>query len=70
MHYHYFTLEQRDELAQAIQARIGEPGMAETLGRLHSPDYGVCQSCGRDIAFQKLLADPSLQRCPQCASVR
>jgi RNA polymerase-binding transcription factor DksA len=66
MHYHYFTLEQRDALAQAIRARIDEPGMRTAGERLHTPDYGVCESCGRDIAFVRLMANPRLRRCRSC----
>jgi RNA polymerase-binding transcription factor DksA len=66
MHYHYFTLEQRDALAGAIAARIGEPGMSTALARLHAPDYGVCESCGGDIPFVQLMHNPRLHRCPRC----
>jgi RNA polymerase-binding transcription factor DksA len=66
MHYHYFTLEQRDALAQAIRARITEPGMATALERLRAPQYGVCESCGGDIAFRSLLSNPRLYRCARC----
>ena len=68
MHYHYFTLEQRDALAQAIQARAGEPGMAAAAARLHSPEYGVCESCGADIPFARMMADPGLRRCARCVA--
>lgn len=66
MHYRYFTLEQRDALAQAIRSRIGEPGMTVALERLHAPDYGVCESCGGDIPFVRLMGNPRLRRCPRC----
>jgi DnaK suppressor protein len=66
MHYHYFTLEQRDELAQAIRARIAEAGMAGALERLHTPDYGVCESCGQDIPFTRMMSNPRLRRCSRC----
>lgn len=66
MHYHYFTLEQRDALAQAIRSRIDEPGMSAALEGLHTPDYGVCESCGGDIAFARLMANPRLRRCARC----
>jgi RNA polymerase-binding transcription factor DksA len=66
MHYHYFTLEQRDALARAIQARIEEPGMGTALVRLHNADYGVCESCGADIPFVRLMHNPRLRRCRIC----
>jgi RNA polymerase-binding transcription factor DksA len=66
MHYHYFTLEQRDALDRAIRARLDEPGMNRALERLHAADYGICESCGRDIAFAHLMDNPRLRRCPRC----
>lgn len=66
MHYHYFTIEQRDALAQAMRARAAEPAIRAALERLHTPEYGVCESCGADIAFSRLSADPALRRCPAC----
>ena len=66
MHYHYFTLEQRNALAQAIRSRMGEPGMSTALERLHGPDYGVCECCGGDIPFVRLMRNPRLRRCDRC----
>ena len=66
MHYHYFTIEQRGALEQAMRARLTEPGMELALGRLHMPEFGVCESCGRDIAFARLIGNPTLKRCPRC----
>lgn len=65
MHYHYFTLEQRDNLARAIAAR--GPGMEHLLSHLHSPDFGVCGKCGGDIAYIRLLELPDADRCDTCA---
>jgi RNA polymerase-binding transcription factor DksA len=68
MHYHYFTLEQRDTLESQLRATIrGEPALQAALQRLHQPDYGVCIECGRDIAFVRLLADPDALHCGDCA---
>ena len=66
MHYHYFTLEQRNTLAELMRSQISEPGMAAALERLRTPDYGVCESCGADIPFVKLAAKPGLRRCTRC----
>ena len=66
MHYHYFTLEQRNVLAELMRLRIAEPGMASALDRLRTPEYGVCESCGADIAYARLAVDPQLSRCPAC----
>ena len=72
MHYHYFTLEQRDALARQIldlTRRHGEsPGRA--LSSLHSPDYGICEACGADIPFVRLLEDPFQRLCSRCQGER
>lgn len=61
MHYHYFTLEQRDVLERLMSSLPQAQKSA-----LHSPDYGVCESCGADIPYVRLMADPLLRRCPAC----
>lgn len=68
MHYHYFTLEQRRALEDAIRSRLAEPGMKDALERLRTPQFGVCESCGGDIAYAKLAGNPGLTRCPACAT--
>jgi len=66
MHYHYFTIEQRDFLAQWIRARMAEPGMEAALERLYTPEFGVCESCEADIPFAHLKENPRLRRCVRC----
>jgi RNA polymerase-binding transcription factor DksA len=61
MHYHYFTLEQRNVLERLMSSLPQAERNA-----LHSPEYGVCESCGADIPFVRLMADPLLRRCPAC----
>lgn len=58
MHYHYFTIEQRETLAQIL------PEAQRKV--VHAPDYGICEVCGGDIPFVKLLAEPLRRRCPAC----
>ncbi|MBA2730690.1 MAG: TraR/DksA C4-type zinc finger protein [Euzebyaceae bacterium] len=36
--------------------------------RLGNGTYGVCDHCGRTIAFERLLARPAVQTCITCAS--
>ena len=67
MHYHYFTIEQRDILTELMRARSAEPGMEAALGRFHTPEFGVCASCEADIPFALLQANPRLTRCARCA---
>ena len=40
MHYHYFTIEQRESLERRIRSDKASDAQ-QTLQRLHSPDYGV-----------------------------
>jgi len=69
MHYHYFTLEQRRALEEAMRSRIAEPGMKAALERLHTPEFGVCEACGADIAFIRLAGNPTVRRCGSCEHV-
>jgi RNA polymerase-binding transcription factor DksA len=67
MHYHYFTLEQRDALTQSMKANFeGEP-LQKALERLREPDFGVCAACGRDIPFVRLQENPAAIHCRGCA---
>ena len=67
MHYHYFTLEQRDALERQIRSRIVHPRtQAQVLQRLHSPDYGVCRACGADIPYVRLMEEPAALSCTAC----
>lgn len=66
MHYHYFTIEQRNALAELMRARAAEPGMDAALQRIHAPEFGVCESCEADIPFVELRANPRLRRCARC----
>ena len=67
MHYHYFTIEQRAELERAMRSRLGEAGMRAALERLHTPELGVCERCGGDIPFARLVIEPAITRCAKCA---
>ncbi|HEX2566752.1 MAG TPA: TraR/DksA C4-type zinc finger protein [Burkholderiales bacterium] len=67
MHYHYFTIEQREALERLIRSSMaGRPEMTSALARLHSAEYGVCEACGGDIPYTKLTADPLQRRCARC----
>jgi RNA polymerase-binding protein DksA len=37
--------------------------------RLASGKYGVCESCGRDIGYERLFVSPAATRCIQCQTV-
>ena len=65
MHYHYFTLEQRSTLARLL-SELPDAERQSALERLHQPDYGVCETCGTDIPFVRLMSDPLRRRCLGC----
>ena len=69
MHYHYFTIEQRESLERRIRSQAS-PDAVQTLQRLHSPDYGVCRACGADIPYVRLITAPSTLYCAACASLQ
>ena len=67
MHYHYFTIEQRESLERLIRSSLaGRPEMTSALARLRSPGFGVCERCGADIAYAKLTSDPLQRLCAGC----
>ena len=68
MHYHYFTIEQREELARRIREVAAEKRQdpAPALQRLHTPEFGLCAVCGTDIPFVRLLKDPFERTCGHC----
>lgn len=42
----------------------------ETLVKLRSPEFGVCEDCGGDIAYVLLKEDPFTTHCRQCQQRR
>jgi RNA polymerase-binding transcription factor DksA len=68
MRYHYLTLEQRSALQQLICSETAAgPRRDEALARLHTPDFGVCIECGKDIPFVMLQADIGALHCRACS---
>jgi RNA polymerase-binding transcription factor DksA len=68
MHYHYFTLEQRANLEQAMRSEIRNPSaLSRALEHLHNPQYGVCRRCGGDIPYIRLTHRPLAQDCGRCS---
>ncbi len=69
MHYRYLTIEQRERIAQLMRDRVPPSALAQALERLHTPDYGVCIECGRDIGYVRLEADPDALHCQACSQL-
>lgn len=40
------------------------------LARVQMHAYGVCMTCGVDIAYERLAAQPAARRCIECESKR
>ena len=40
--------------------------LQDALARVAREEYGVCESCGDDIPFARLKADPQATRCLAC----
>jgi RNA polymerase-binding protein DksA len=38
------------------------------LARIDQGTYGECVDCGRDIGFERLMAQPTARRCIECQS--
>jgi RNA polymerase-binding protein DksA len=53
-----------EQLADHETALLHEVDAA--LGRLETGGFGICVSCGREIAEARLLATPTVQTCIEC----
>ena len=53
--------QRRDATLRAITA---------ALQRIDNGDYGICIDCNEPIAAQRLVFDPTVMRCIDCASKR
>ncbi len=40
--------------------------IASALDRIQAGRYGVCEACGKDIDYTRLLAHPAARRCLSC----
>jgi len=40
----------------------------ESLSRIESGDYGLCEECGEEIAEKRLQFDPTVRYCLDCKS--
>jgi RNA polymerase-binding protein DksA len=65
-----------DEAVQSLIQDLDQADASRDLSELRSLDaararmadgsYGVCTSCGQDIAFERLRANPGAERCIRC----
>jgi RNA polymerase-binding protein DksA len=55
-------LDQADASRDLSELRMLDAARA----RMAEGSYGVCISCGQDISFERLRANPGAERCIQC----
>jgi DnaK suppressor protein len=60
-----FERQQVAALLESTRARLADVEAA--LARRADGGYGICQSCGRPIAPERLAARPSARTCIDCA---
>ena len=58
---------QLSALRDQARAHLGE--LEAAAQRLRDGSYGRCESCGRSIGAERLLARPATRRCVACATV-
>jgi len=60
---------ENDEVLNALEseAKVEIQQLSNAIIRLESGDYGICQTCGENIAKQRLQVQPSAIKCITCA---
>ena len=60
---------QQQAMAQATARRRGaeRARIAAALERMDEGEWGWCTACGNEIAEKRLVHDPSVARCVECA---
>jgi DnaK suppressor protein len=61
------AFERQQVVALLDQARRRLADVEVALARRDAGDYGVCESCGRPIAPERLAARPAARTCIDCA---
>jgi DnaK suppressor protein len=60
-----FERQQVAALLEQARSRLADVDAA--LARRDAGDYGVCETCGRPIAAERLAARPAARTCIDCA---
>ncbi len=63
-----FASDQEVGMALTNRERRELAALAAARQRVHEPDYGLCEDCGKRIPFQRLLIEPQALRCVACES--
>jgi DnaK suppressor protein len=61
------AFERQQVVALLEQARRRLADVDAALARRDAGDYGICETCGRPIAPERLAARPSARTCIDCA---
>ena len=61
------AFERQQVVALLEQARQRLADVEAALVRREAGDYGICESCGRPIAAERLAARPAARTCIDCA---
>ena len=61
------AFERQQVVALLEQARRRLADVEAALAHREAGDYGICESCGRPIAAERLAARPSARTCIDCA---
>jgi RNA polymerase-binding protein DksA len=61
------AFERQQVVALLDQARRRLADVEAALAHRESGDYGICESCGRPIAPERLAARPAARTCIDCA---
>ena len=59
-------LSQEPEAAALERDVVELRDVERALGRLHTPEFGLCAGCGAEIPYARLQANPSASRCLAC----
>ena len=61
------AFERQQVVALLEQARQRLADVEVALARRETGDYGICETCGRPIAAERLAARPAARTCIDCA---
>ncbi|PCH95739.1 MAG: hypothetical protein COB83_07775 [Gammaproteobacteria bacterium] len=49
------------------EAKVEIQHLSNAITRMDNGCYGICQTCGENIASQRLQVQPAAEHCIQCA---
>jgi len=60
---------ENDEVLNALEseAKVEIQQLSNAINRIESGNYGICQTCGEDIAPRRLEVQPAAIQCITCA---